>query len=459
MVVVVVPIYIPTMDQLNIKQREAFAAILSGANTFVTGPGGTGKTYLIQALMTALAPTLKVAITALTGCAALLLGTHPRGKSVVRAKTLHSWAGIGLGKEPVAELVKRVKKNRHGATNWTKTDILIVDEVSMMTAELLEKLDMIGQHMRGNGRPFGGMQVVFLGDFYQLPPVVRSSEDVGKHFAFASPRWTAIIEHTVQLEDIVRQKDPVFQDLLNAVRRGALSDEHLAILESRKGLSWKDKEIRPTLLFSRRAEVDTINDANLKALEGQRVSYKARTVVAEEGAAGKQRTIDLGDTDLLRVIETMDRESAYEPELTLAVGAQVMLVTNLEQESGLVNGSRGVVVRFTGPDAHPYPVVRFLNGHEQVIMEAGWEVEGFKDVKRAQIPLRLAYAVTIHKAQGATLDCALIDIGMRTFEYGQAYVALSRVRSLDSLYVWDVNPKAVKAHPRVREFYAGLGAV
>jgi ATP-dependent DNA helicase PIF1 len=153
----------------------------------------------------------------------------------------------------------------------------------------------------------------------------------------------------------------------------------------------------------------------------------------------------------------LDREAAYEPELTLAVGLQVMLVTNLDMDSGLVNGSRGVVVKFVGPEVSPYPVVRFLNGREQTIMEAGWEVDGFKGIKRTQVPLRLAYAVTIHKAQGATLDCALIDIGMRTFEYGQAYVALSRVRSLDSLYVWDVNPKAVKAHPRVSEFYAGLG--
>ncbi len=422
----------------------------------MTGPGGTGKSYLIAKLLETLSPTMKIAITAMTGCAALLLGGGAGSvKGRARAKTLHSWAGIGLGKEPVGELVKRIKKSGRALKDWVTTDLLIVDEVSMLTADLLEKLDTIGQHVRGSSRPFGGIQVVFMGDFFQLPPVVRGTgEDVGKHFAFTSPRWNTVIERTVHLTEIVRQSDPVFQDLLNAVRKGELSPGHLEILEARKGLPWKDKEIRPTLLFSRRAEVDTINGANLKALEGQRVTWKARTVI---DADAPSKALNLEDGDIMRAIELMDREAAYEPELTLAVGAQVMLVTNLDMDSGLVNGSRGVVVKFVGPEVSPYPVVRFLNGREQTIMEAGWEVDGFKGIKRTQVPLRLAYAVTIHKAQGATLDCALIDIGMRTFEYGQAYVALSRVRSLDSLYVWDVNPKAVKAHPRVSEFYAGLG--
>lgn len=445
------------IEHLNHEQQQAFTAISSGANTFVTGPGGTGKTYLIQCLMTALDPSLKVAITALTGCAALLLGVHGRGKGVVRAKTLHSWAGIGLGKEDVGELVKRIKKSRHAMKNWTTTDMLIVDEVSMMTAELLEKLDVIGQHVRGNGRPFGGIQVVFLGDFFQLPPVVKGGDgdETGRQFAFTSARWPKIIERTVQLTTIVRQADPVFQELLNAVRWGAMTEGHIALLEHRKGLAWKDKEIRPTLLFSRRTEVDTINEANLKALSGERVTYTARTVVSADAPA---KSINLEDMDIVRSIELMDREAAYVPELTLAEGAQVMLVTNLDLEGGLVNGSRGVVTRFIGGADRKYPVVRFLNGKEVTIMDAGWEVEGAKGVSRQQIPLRLAYAVTIHKAQGATLDCALIDIGLRTFEYGQAYVALSRVRSLDALYVWDLNPKAVKAHPRVVEFYKSLSA-
>jgi ATP-dependent DNA helicase PIF1 len=431
------------MVQLNPGQQQAYTAIVSGTNTFVTGPGGTGKSYLITCLLETLPSTMKVSITAMTGCAALLLvgagGSGVKGRG--HAKTLHSWAGIGLGKEPVGDLVKRIKKSGRALKNWLTTDLLIVDEVSMLTADLLEKLDMIGQHLRSSGRPFGGLQVVFMGDFFQLPPVVRGvGEDVGKHFAFASPRWKTIMERTVHLTEIVRQRDPVFQNLLNAVRKGALGPEHLAILEARKGLAWKDKEIRPTLLFSRRAEVDTINDANLKALDGRRVSWKARTVI---DADAPSKALNLEDGDIVRAIETMDREAAYEPELTLAVGAQVMLVTNLDMEAGLVNGSRGVVVNFTGPDV--------------AIMDAGWEIEGMKGVKRMQVPLRLAYAVTIHRAQGATLDCALIDIGTRTFEYGQAYVALSRVRSLESLYVWDVNPKAVKAHPRVAEFYASLG--
>ncbi len=409
---------------------------MEGKNVFITGPGGTGKSYLIRALLEIMPPERKTAVVALTGCAALLLDCG--------AKTLHSWAGIGLGKEPVDALVSNIKKKKWkpGLRNWLQTKTLIIDEVSMMQAELLEKLDMIGRRIRGTDAPFGGIQVVLLGDFYQLPPIA----DVPR-FLFQSSKWPELIDCTVQLGEIVRQKDPVFQRLLNAARRGQLGGEDLDLLRTRLDLPWKDQEIRPTLLFSRRREVDQINAANLASLEGETHKYAVRTEL-ERGARSP------GD----EAIAAFDRDAPYDPDLTLKVGAQVMLIYNKDVESGLVNGSRGVVRRFIGVDGEVLPVVRFMNGSDVVVERSKWGLDDYAGVSRSQIPLRLAYACTIHRAQGATLDCALIDIGANVFEFGQAYVALSRVRSLDSLYVWALNPAAVRAHPAVVAFYEGISA-
>jgi hypothetical protein len=262
-------------------------------------------------------------------------------------------------------------------------------------------------------------------------------------FAFESPVWWEIIKQTVQLKRVFRQKDPVFQGILDEARVGELSAESLAILKTRCDLSWDHEPIQPTLLFSRNVQVDSINKANIDSLEGETHVYKARF------PSGQALPDDIG----------------FVPELTLKVGAQVMLVTNLDQNKGLVNGSRGVVVQFikestrdvlTGEDLTDgisYPVVRFKNGRMETMKYHSWN-----ELFVQQVPLRLAYALTIHKAQGATLDCALIDIGPSTFEYGQAYVALSRVKSIDSLYVHEVSAGAFRAHPLVKKFYAGTYA-
>lgn len=421
---------------LNTGQRRAFDAVMDGNNVFITGPGGTGKSFLIKILLECMPKERKTGVVALTGCAALLLGC--------KAKTLHSWAGIGLGKESVEALVASIKKKswKPSLRNWLQTKTLIIDEVSMMTPELFEKLDAIGRRIRGSSQPFGGIQIVLIGDFYQLPPVAANSEI---RFLFQSRLWNDVIHKTIQLEEIVRQKDPVFQGLLNAARVGRLEKEHVAILESRCDLPWRDQEIRPTLLFSRRREVDMINTANLEALEGETHIYRPRTEVE---AAGRNITDE--------AITAFDKDSPYDEELTLRVGAQVMLIYNVSLEDGLVNGSRGVVRRFARSEGELIPVVLFKNGKEVGVGRAKWEIDDYKGVSRSQIPLRLAYAVTIHKCQGATLDSALIDIGINVFEFGQAYVALSRVRSLDSLYVWALDPRAIQAHPAALTYYKGL---
>ena len=426
------------MDTLVTEQQDVLNTLAEGVNVFMTGCGGTGKSYLISVIQDELPKRMlassgtpfRVATTALTGCASLLLRN---------AKTLHSWAGIGLGKEPVPELIHRIRRNGRAKKNWTTTNLLIIDEISMLTSELLDKLNLIGQALRYSTKLFGGIQLLLVGDFYQLPPVIKAK---GSMFAFESPIWSSLVQKTVALKTIHRQKDPVFQTILGEARIGALSDESAAILKSRMGLDWQSLKIRPTLLFPRKAEVDTINDENLKALTKPKHIFKATTL----GSSAKM----LKDPAFARSIEFMDREASYKEELELAEGAQVMLIFNLNPTIGLVNGSRGVV---TGFDEKGFPIVEFMDGLIQAIVPHEWTVEGQTGVKRQQIPLRLAWACTIHKAQGATLDSALIDIGDQTFEAGQAYVALSRVRSLESLYIHDFSKAAFRAHTKVKDFY------
>jgi uracil-DNA glycosylase len=432
---------------LNEAQTAAFQAVKSGRNIFLTGPAGSGKSFLLQTILKWGAVTGKhIAVTALTGCAALLLGFS--------AKTLHSWAGIGLGRDTAEKLAEAVKRSPSSKARWRKTSILIIDEISMMTPELFEKLDGIGKLVRASAAPWGGMQLVLCGDFLQLPPVVRglSGETAIGRFAFESPAWkTAHLDAHV-LTKIERQTDAAFQTLLNECRIGEPSAASIAVLKSRQHLDWKSQTIRPTLLFSRNADVDSINEKNIAALQKPLRMFDAHTVIDRSDP-----TLEVPTGERLeRVLEKLDSDAPYMPHLELCVGAQVMLLFNKDIEAGLVNGSRGVVIDFRVSDG--VPIVQFLHGDPLAVEAHGWASADFPTVVRFQIPLRVAYAVTIHKSQGATLDCALVDIGSSTFEYGQAYVALSRVRNLESLYIWNLDPARIRAHPTVIRFYETLAA-
>ena len=448
---------------MDTYQRSVIDAVLAGKSIFLTGAGGTGKSHILDVLYKEYTRTgRKMSVTALTGCAALLLGPH--------AKTLHSWAGIGLGRGPVAPMISAIALNGRKKKAWTKTDCLVIDEISMLQPGLLDTLDEIGRVIRKNRSvPMGGLQVVFVGDFHQLPPV--NKEEKTASFAFQSAAWKRIVEANYELTTIYRQSDPLFQTVLNEARVGELSKESYATLEGRKGVSWKGKLIKPTLLFTRNDNVNELNRQHLEKLTGEAKVFHAVTQTVgtvSTGAGPKQKTIDkffgkaepaatLDPEELAKRVARLDKDAPYDAELTLKVGAQVMLLTNRNPEAGLVNGSRGVIVSFDGEDG--VPIVKFLSVTEPVpVPRHEWEDEGETGGKviRSQIPLRLAYALTIHKAQGASLDCALVDIGRSTFEYGQAYVALSRVRNLEGLYVYDIDPVAFRVHPAVKEFYLTL---
>lgn len=429
------------LERLTDEQQRAYTLVEQGRSIFITGPGGTGKSFLLKTMAEFIPDRTgkQMAVTAMTGCAALLIGRF--------AKTLHAWAGIGLGRDSAPALAAAIRRSRKTYLRWMGTEILIIDEVSMMTPELLEKLSDVAKLIRRNQAPFGGLQVVFVGDFYQLPPVTKEAEIP---FLFESPLWKELVAETVVLSKIQRQSDPVFHKILDEARRGCLSEESLQVLKGRSKVSWQELRIKPTLLFTRRYDVDLVNERNLSALKGAKNLFKAETVFTPvETTAG----LTTNSPEVKRLIEKMDRDSPYMPELLLAVGAQVMLLVNLDFDQGLVNGSRGIVVGF---DPSGAPLVEFKNGRCLPVPISSWECPELEGLLRKQIPLKLAYAITIHKAQGATLDCALIDIGTSTFEFGQAYVALSRVKDLNSLYVWDVEPTAFKAHPKVVSFYDSL---
>jgi ATP-dependent DNA helicase PIF1 len=443
------------LDTLTNEQLSVINLLLQDENVFLTGGGGVGKSYLLSAIYTEF-PGLKhklskkknpelvsklprIQMCALTGCAALLLG-H-------KAKTLHSWAGIGLGKESTAELYVKISRNRKAKKNWLCTDLLIIDEISMMTAELFDKLNELAKKIRSNKKPFGGIQLLLVGDFFQLPPVTKGDES---KFAFESDAWSSAITSSVELTIIQRQKDEAFQKILKEARTGSLSKESIKVLTQRQGREWKDNKIRPTLLFPRRAEVDMINDTNLKALQGRKYTYKARLV--HDGKAPAEFTEK--DEAFQKALALFDSAASYSKELVLMVGAQVMLIANTNPNEGLVNGSRGVVTGFCSYSE--LPIIEFVNGVKKTLGSHTWPIEEYEFVSRSQIPLQLAFAVTTHKSQGATLDSALVDIGSGIFEYGQAYVALSRVRSLEALYVHDFDKTAFRAHPKVKEFYTKL---
>jgi ATP-dependent DNA helicase PIF1 len=290
----------------------------------------------------------------------------------------------------------------------------------------------------------GGLRVIFVGDFHQLPPVSRENPD--KMYAFQSPIWPQIIQETIQLRTVFRQADPVFQKVLEEARVGALSADSYERLEARKLTSWKGQQIRPTLLFTKNADVDAINEKQFEKLFEPTVAFKAKTRFSRP---------DQTEEGLHKFIEFMDKDAPYEATLELKVGAQVMLVRNVDPDMDLVNGSRGVVLRFS--EATGWPIVKFAGGATVEVKPIEWESDTEPSFWREQIPLRLAWASTIHKAQGASLDSALVDIGRATFEFGQAYVALSRVRNLEGLWVYDLDATAFKVHPAVEAFYRGLG--
>lgn len=441
---------------LSDDQQYAFEKYLQGENVFITGPGGTGKSYLIKSIVEDLERKgEKYAVCAMTGCAAVLLGCG--------AKTIHSWAGIGIAKGTQEEIVRKAVDNKYTMGRWRSIKTLIIDEVSMMSVKVFEILGMIGKLTRRmHFLPFGGLQVIFLGDFYQLPPVGRPDEPETMRFCFESPLWdqTFPIRNRVLLSTYFRQKDPTYIDILNQVRAGRLTAASVNLLNSRVNAELRDPEILPTKLFPRNADVQRVNEQMYMQIREPERKYTMRRrsdikMLIDSG--GKQisqvdihKCEQLNETDIETQFRIMFENSSLEETLSLKKGALVMCLANLDVESGICNGSQGVIDGFTSSD---HPIVRFLNGLILTIEPKIYQNQDYPKLGIEQYPLRLAWAFTIHKSQGITLDIAEMDIGSSIFEFGQTYVALSRVKSLEGLYLSQFNPKKIRTNPTVIEFY------
>ena len=419
--------------ELNPGQSHALELIEAGRNIFLTGQGGVGKSSLIKHVKSLWeARGKKIGITSLTGVSAQDL----------QGMTIHSWAGIGLGDLSCAELLKKVRKKPQ-KKNWTGIDLLVIDEISMMSPDLLLKLDFVGRAMRRCERAFGGIQLVFSGDFCQLPPV---RTDV---FCFECATWTACNLEVVQLTENMRQNDPIFMKILSEVRMGILTQEGRVLLESRLNAKVGGDGIVPTKLFSHRKAVDETNAIGLAAIP--RDNNVLQRFTAVDYIAAKT---DIPADIKKYYIAALEKSCQARPVLDLIIGCQVILIYNLDVKQGLANGSRGIVVRFE----EFRPVVRFLNGLEVLIPVHDWDVIVGEDIiaSRRQIPLILGYALTIHRSQGSTLDCVEIDLSEDIFACGQFYVALSRVRTMEGLSITNLSTKGLISDPKVRNFYAQL---
>jgi ATP-dependent DNA helicase PIF1 len=441
---------------LSVEQQQALTSYEDGNNILLTGPGGSGKTALIKKMVeTGKINGKNVQVCALTGCAAVLLNCQ--------AKTIHSWAGIGLANGPDDLIIKRVVSNKKKTHNWKKVDVLIIDEVSMMSQKIFEVLDGIARGVRKlkSHLPFGGIQVVFSGDFYQLPPVnssINNSDDLTANaFCFESPLWKKTINDVIELKKIFRQTDDVYTNILNRIRVGRLSKTSFDIL-NRQVNKPMPETFKPTILLPRKKDVEIINISELNKLTSDKKIYKLERVeTLPEEVLKQYATTSMRITEEQKEIEytQMINNIMAEKEIILKIGAQVMCIANIDMESStpLVNGSQGTIIDF---NVNGLPIVEFTNGYKRVIQHHTWNNETYSFLGVKQIPLIYAWAVTIHKSQGMSLDMAQIDAGSNIFECGQTYVALSRIKTLDGLYLTAFDPQKIKVNNKVQEFYNNL---
>lgn len=480
-------------DGLSDEQRTILDLVLKKRQSvFFTGPAGTGKSFLLRKIIQGLTVKYleesdrRIAITASTGLAAYS----------IKGITLHRFAGIGIGKAPTTKLIMDIFKDpKFKLKRWLEVKVLIIDEVSMIDPTLFDKLDIIARAVRGIDQPFGGIQLVITGDFFQLPPVLEGSDDGSPRFCFEAKAWRNAVQHTITLTKIYRQKDPLFAAMLNEIREGLLTPRTIGKFRrlNRPLPAIARKGIEPVELFPLRREADLANTRRMQKIKSKKYRY-----IAEEGGI-------LEDATTRKNLLSTCPASQF---LELKQGAQVMLIKNIDKT--LVNGSQGQVVGFANqytffhdrwedkdclesqeseneitclPDMTSvskeslplYPVVRFrlaegvTRTHLCMPMEwaverwvpdlwqdDGWRVE--KLATRIQVPLILAWALSIHKAQGQTLGLVKVDLN-RVFERGQAYVALSRASSIEGLQVLNFDPNKVRAHPKAKEFYASLSKI
>jgi ATP-dependent DNA helicase PIF1 len=414
-------------------QREALNILKTGANIFITGPAGSGKTHVVNEYIAYLREHgVPTGITASTGIAA----THMGGM------TIHSWSGIGIRDDLTEFDLESISDKANLRKRMQETEVLIIDEVSMLHHFRLDLIDQVLKHVRKSDEPFGGIQVVLCGDFFQLPPVSRyGSRDT--HFIYRSKAWHDGKFTVCYLSENYRQVDDVSLSILNEIRSGEVSDEAREQLRSRHNVRGNvgGGVIEPTRLYTHNADVDAVNDGELSKVDAPEFIY------------------EMHSTGRKPLVEGLKKSCLAPETLRLRKGARVMCVKN-NFDKGYVNGTLGVVVA-CAPDMDPVimtaPSRDFPQGQRITIEEASWKIEdeGRVLAEITQYPLRLAWAITVHKSQGMSLDAIEVDLS-RSFEPGMGYVALSRVRTLAGLTILGINEAALQVHPEVLKYDRNL---
>ena len=398
-------------------QNEALDILKTGANVFLTGEPGAGKTHTIREYVAYLrAHGIEPSITASSGIAA----THIHGQ------TIHSWAGIGIKNHLSDYDLDAMSSKEYLVKKISRATVLIIDEISMLGAGTLQMVDQVCRAIRNNDSAFGGLQVVLVGDFFQLPPI--SSYGSNSEFAYESPAWKSLSLITCYITEQHRQEDGDLLAVLSAIRRNEVEEMHFEKLQSRI----TTKEASPegiTRLFTKNVSVDALNDESLKKIVGLDYEYEMQS-------QGK-----------VSMVEAL-KKGCLSPEVLVLKKDSVVMCTKNNMNAGFVNGTLGRVVDFQkGTD---YPIIQTRDGRTLTIEPMEWVVEedGKIRARITQIPLRLAWAITVHKSQGMSLDSAVMDLS-DVFEYGQGYVALSRVRTLSGIHLFGLNQKSLQVHPEV----------
>jgi len=426
---------------LSVSQQRVLRAAMSGESFFFTGAAGTGKSYVLKQLPGALAEKFgesTIFTTASTGIAACAIG----------GTTLHSFAGVGLGDGSVAELLERLQNPKQPSykkarARWVMANVLIIEECSMVPPDLFDKLDQIGRCLRGVfDKPFGGIQVILCGDFYQLPPVNKEKRPDQMDFIFETKSWNQLIGDKIYvLTEIFRQKEPEFLNMLEDFRRGSIGDQAMATFETRRRVTEMTSALPDDTvkLFSTRKEVEIVNNYNLDKLGGEIKNYDA---------------VDRGEPF---VVQKLADHWITPQRLTLKVGASVMFVFNVAMELGISNGMTGKVVGFS--DDKEFPIILCANGVQYTAEPVTWEIKSASIViaARTQIPLILSYAITTHKSQGMSINHVEVNTS-NFFEHGQCYVALSRGMTLEGLYIRGPLPaqRLLHPHPKVVNWWQAI---
>jgi len=445
-------------ETLNKEQVRALELACEGKNVFISGPGGTGKSHWINSWKAILKENnVFMPVCALTGCAAILLGNG--------STTVHNCFGLGYMKGPIDEVVGKVLRNRRVVNKLKKIQGIIIDEVSMMSKRMMEILEKIMRGVKKNNVLWGGIQVLLLGDFYQLPPVGKDKDDIA--FCFESDLWreTFSVDQHILFTTIYRQKDKVYQKILQEVRIGELSEESIEILNRRNGNESKDTQV-VTRLYPKRYIVDNTNIHMYNKLDTPEEHFNVQVFTGLTTYKENGKSIPYSELDRCKKISTQTKEyevqriirdSCGSDVLHLKIGTPVMCTMNVDLENGIYNGSQGKVIEFRNTITHGVlPVVKYNNGKTVEMEPFCWQSEEYPSLGIKQFPLQLAWAMTIHKSQGSSLDNVIMDLGKDIFEYGQSYVALSRVRSLEGLHLSGFTYNRIQANPIVKTFYKTL---